>query len=227
MKEVTTANVQERISQLEHDKHDIDGGLSIRSEFELAYLRELSALQQKMDAMTAENAVLKDINAWCHTEAFQNMYREFKTAEAIGCPDVDCMHDAMLVAIMHAPPTPATDAYLNSVRADAVETFAVELAHRVHRSEYSKYFEDEAIKFAAKLRLEQEETPHNEVSEAIRLMGFVEWLGDENLSKKPEHNLAIVKVILRDGSMMTDKVKNLAWQHDGDWDDIIAYRVCE
>lgn len=47
---------------------------------------------------------------------------------------------------------PATDAYLNSVRADAVETFAVELAHRVHRSEYSKYLEDEAIKFAANLR---------------------------------------------------------------------------
>ncbi|MBA4822481.1 hypothetical protein H2241_16140 [Pantoea ananatis] len=43
-------------------------------------------------------------------------------------------------------------AYLNSVRADAVETFAVELAHRVHRSEYSKYFEDEAFNFAEQLR---------------------------------------------------------------------------
>lgn len=81
-------------------------------------------LQQKLDAMAAENAVLKDINAWCHTEAFRNMCREFKTAEAIGCPDVDCMHDAMLVAIMHAPPTPATDAYLNSVRAEGVEMFS-------------------------------------------------------------------------------------------------------
>lgn len=91
---------------------------------QISYGKERAALlQQKLDVMAAENAVLKDINAWCHTEAFQNMYREFKTAEAIGCPDVDCMHDAMLVAIMHAPPTPATDAYLNSVRAEAISSF--------------------------------------------------------------------------------------------------------
>lgn len=116
MKEVTLVNVQERISQLEHDKHDIDGGLSIRGEFELACLLKL---------------------------------RELLKVE----PTKVCGHVL--------PP------------------------------------------------------------------GFVEWLGDENLSKKPEYNMSTVKVLLRNGTQLTDKVKNFAWQHDGLWDDIIAYKVCE
>lgn len=77
----------------------------------------LNVVETTFAALAAENAGLKDINAWCKTDAFKNMYREFKTAEAIGCHDVDCMHDAMLTAIMHAPKTPATDAFLAEVRA--------------------------------------------------------------------------------------------------------------
>lgn len=70
-----------------------------------------AALEDKCAALAAENAAFKDINAWCKTDAFSNMYREFKAAEAIGCCNIDCMHDAMVVAIMHAPETPATDAF--------------------------------------------------------------------------------------------------------------------
>jgi hypothetical protein len=90
-------------------------------EGEFVYYEDYAELKAQSDALAAECATLKDINAWCQTEAFQNMYREFKTAEAIGCPDVDCMHDAMLTALMHAPKTPATDAYLNSVRNELVD----------------------------------------------------------------------------------------------------------
>ncbi|END1512165.1 hypothetical protein ABLL99_002738 [Escherichia coli] len=78
-------------------------------------------LEAKCAALAAENATFKDINAWCKTDAFSNMYREFKTAEAVGCCNIDCMHDAMLVAIMHAPETPATDAFLAEVRAKAFD----------------------------------------------------------------------------------------------------------
>lgn len=67
--------------------------------------------------LVAENSALKDINAWCRTDAFQNMYREFKIAEAAGCPAVDCMHDAMLTAIMHAPATTNTDAAIAEIKA--------------------------------------------------------------------------------------------------------------
>lgn len=75
----------------------------------------------EMDKLATENVALKDINAWCKTDAFKNMYREFKTAEALGCSDADCMHDAMLVAIMHAPATPATDRIVAEAEARGVE----------------------------------------------------------------------------------------------------------
>lgn len=90
--------------------------------------RDYEVLQAKCVALAAENAAFKDINAWCKTDAFSNMYREFKTAKAVGCCNIDCMHDAMVVAIMHAPEAPATDAFLNEVRAQggakALEDFA-------------------------------------------------------------------------------------------------------
>ena len=117
------------------------GELSIREQKFLKLAKEFRICSASLDAaiktgnvladqnaqLAAENAALKDINAWCKTDAFKNMYREFKTAEAIGCSDVDCMHDAMLVAIMHAPATPATDRIVAGIKADGVEEFAAKL----------------------------------------------------------------------------------------------------
>ncbi len=100
---------------------------------------------EKFSALAAENAALKDINAWCKTDAFKNMYREFKTAEALGCLDIDCMHDAMLVAIMHAPETPATDAFLAEVRAQGVEMYADNLDNGADDAERGGF--DYAVKF--------------------------------------------------------------------------------
>lgn len=90
------------------------GELSIRE-------TKVMALAKSYQQLAAENVGLKDINAWCKTDAFKNMYREFKTAEALGCSDADCMHDAMLVAIMHAPATPATDRIVAEAEARGVE----------------------------------------------------------------------------------------------------------
>ena len=98
--------VNELITSLESG-----GELSIREQKFLKLAKEFKQL-------AAENVAMKDINAWCKTDAFKNMYREFKTAEALGCLDVDCMHDAMLVAIMHAPETPATDRIVAGIKAD-------------------------------------------------------------------------------------------------------------
>lgn len=89
-------------------------------------IRTGNALADQNAQLAAENVALKDINAWCKTDAFKNMYREFKTAESLGCSDVDCMHDAMLVAIMHAPETPATDRIVAGIKADGVEQAANE-----------------------------------------------------------------------------------------------------
>lgn len=112
---ITLQAVNELIASLESA-----GELSIR---EQKFLKVAKAFKQ----LAAENVALKDINAWCKTDAFKNMYREFKTAEALGCADVDCMHDAMLVAIMHAPATPATDRIVAGIKADG----RVEGAHFV------------------------------------------------------------------------------------------------
>lgn len=101
------------------------------------------ALKAERDALAVENAAPKDINAWCKTEAFQNMYREFKTAEAIGCTEVDCMHDAMLVAIMHAPKTPATSAALAVIQAQGVEKLADKLDAEIEQIMRGAFFYDE------------------------------------------------------------------------------------
>ncbi|HBR3649318.1 TPA: hypothetical protein MI713_06275 [Klebsiella pneumoniae] len=117
------------------------GELSIREQKFLKLAKEFRICSTSLDAaiktgnvladqnaqLAAENVALKDINAWCKTDAFKNMYREFKTAESLGCSDVDCMHDAMLVAIMHAPETPATDRIMAEAEARGVEKFAAKL----------------------------------------------------------------------------------------------------
>ena len=113
-------------------RYDISafGGMSMDESGDGDYVNyeDYAALEAKCAKLAAENAAFKDINAWCKTDAFSNMYREFKTAEAVGCCNIDCMHDAMVVAIMHAPETPTTDAFLAEVRAQggakALEDFA-------------------------------------------------------------------------------------------------------
>ncbi|WP_427054654.1 hypothetical protein [Klebsiella pneumoniae] len=127
---ITLQTVNELIASLESA-----GELSIREQKFLKLAKEFSICSASLDAaiktgnmladqnaqLAAENVALKDINAWCKTDAFKNMYREFKTAEALGCSDADCMHDAMLVAIMHAPETPATDRIVAEAEARGVE----------------------------------------------------------------------------------------------------------
>ncbi|EHL93735.1 hypothetical protein ACYA5Q_22455 [Klebsiella pneumoniae] len=133
---ITLQAVNELIASLESA-----GELSIREQKFLKLAKEFRICSASLDAaiktgnmladqnaqLAAENVALKDINAWCKTDAFKNMYREFKTAEALGCSDSDCMHDAMLVAIMHAPATPATDRIVAGIKADGVEEFAAKL----------------------------------------------------------------------------------------------------
>ncbi|ENW7730617.1 hypothetical protein ACFL95_005248 [Klebsiella oxytoca] len=134
---ITLQAVNELIATLESA-----GELSIREQKFLKLAKEFRICSASLDAaiktgnvladqnaqLAAENVALKDINAWCKTDAFKNMYREFKTAESLGCSDVDCMHDAMLVAIMHAPETPATDRIVAGIKADGVEMFALMFA---------------------------------------------------------------------------------------------------
>lgn len=104
--------------------------------------------------MAAESAALKDINEWCKTDAFSNMYREFKTAEAVGCCNIDCMHDAMVVAIMHAPETPTTDAFLTEIERKAIRKFINRIEH-IMRDKLSPYDTEEMLE-AMRIFLEEQ-----------------------------------------------------------------------
>lgn len=137
---ITLQAVNELIASLENA-----GELSIR---EQKFLKLAKAYHQ----LAAENVALKDINAWCKTDAFKNMYREFKTAESLGCSDVDCMHDAMLVAIMHAPETPATDRIVAGIKAEGVEEFAAHLRANYNGASVCKIIALGADDFAKQLR---------------------------------------------------------------------------
>lgn len=138
---ITLQAVNELIASLESA-----GELSIKE-------TKVMALAKAFKQLAAENVALKDINAWCKTDAFKNMYREFKTAEALGCSDVDCMHDAMLVAIMHAPETPATDRIVAGIKADGVEEYAALFADAVNMDrEHNHEFHKGTLWFAKQLR---------------------------------------------------------------------------
>ena len=142
---ITLQTVNELIASLESA-----GELSIREQKFLKLAKEFRICSASLDAaiktgnmladqnaqLAAENVALKDINAWCKTDAFRNMYREFKTAEALGCSDADCMHDAMLVAIMHAPATLATDRIYAGIKADGVEEFIGRLQQCVDEGDF-------------------------------------------------------------------------------------------
>lgn len=107
-------------------------------------VRKFAEAEAKYAALAAENAAFKDINAWCKTDAFKNMYREFKTTEAVGCCNIDCMHDAMVVAIMHAPEAPATDAFLAEIERKAIRKFINSIEH-ILRDKLSPYDTEEML----------------------------------------------------------------------------------
>ncbi|EPT8881726.1 hypothetical protein ACVS98_003203 [Cronobacter sakazakii] len=118
----------------------------------IAVLREKT---KQCEQLAEECAALKDINKWCKTDAFKNMYREFKTAESLGCQDVDCMHDAMLTAIMHAPETPATDAFLREVRASAVDAVCLKISNSIVSCRQDEMIGlDEAVNIASDFAVE-------------------------------------------------------------------------
>lgn len=108
----------------------------------------------RANALAAENASFKDIKAWCKTDAFSNMFREFKTAEAVGCCNIDCMHDAMVVAIMHAPEAPATDAFLAEIERKAIRKFINSIEH-ILRDKLSPYDTEEMLE-AMRIFLEEQ-----------------------------------------------------------------------
>lgn len=164
-------DMHNEIAELQQKLDALADKLARSEDYSIGVDAERMEYIEKFNAMAAENAALKQVFV---TKYFSREVTDVFSDTAVLKIDgdehychqwVDNDSDvirAVLTSIKSENPTPATDTYLNSVRADAVETFAVELAHRVHRSEYSKYFEDEAIKFAANLRYGTHDTADKE-----------------------------------------------------------------
>lgn len=150
MSEVKTYAVNCNDAWLNTDGDDISGSYVKYKD----YQEVVAALEAKCAALAAENASFKDINQWCKTDAFSNMYREFKTAEAVGCCNIDCMHDAMVVAIMHAPETTATDDFLAEAERKAIRKFINSIEH-ILRDKLSPYDTEEMLE-AMRIFLEEQ-----------------------------------------------------------------------
>lgn len=153
MSEVKTYAVNCNDAWLNTEGDDISGSYVKYSDYR-AIATKLDIAERACAAMAAESAALKDINEWCKTDAFSNMYREFKTAEAVGCCNVDCMHDAMVVAIMHAPEAPATDAFLDEIERKAIRKFINSIEH-ILRDKLSPYDTEEMLE-AMRIFLEEQ-----------------------------------------------------------------------
>lgn len=153
MSEVKTYAVNCNDAWLNTDGDDISGSYVKYADY-MTLATKLDLAERACAAVVAENAAFKDINAWCKTDAFSNMYREFKTAEAVGCCNTDCMHDAMVVAIMHAPEAPATDAFLVEIERKAIRKFINSIEH-ILRDKLSPYDTEEMLE-AMRIFLEEQ-----------------------------------------------------------------------
>lgn len=109
----------------------------------------IGGLQQKLDAMAAENAALKDFG-----DKLNDMYNNLN-GEGTGIQghaEVACQQAALEAAIeeFDTIATPATDAYLNSVRAEGVEMYANHF--NVNHTIVSAMVKSTATEFADQLR---------------------------------------------------------------------------
>ena len=154
MSKVKTYAVNCNDAWLNTEGDDISGSYVKYADY-MTLATKLDLAERACAAMAAESAALKDINAWCKTDAFSNMYREFKTAEAVGCCNADCMHDAMMVAIMHAPEAPVTETFLAEIERKAIRRFINSIEH-IMRDKLSPYDTEEMLE-AMRIFLEEQE----------------------------------------------------------------------
>ncbi|WP_320741409.1 hypothetical protein [Enterobacter sp. 166D1] len=85
-------------------------------------VRKFAEADAMCAALAAENAGLKNIQAWAVADVFKAGAKRFESTKAAGFDTDDCLHDAVLVMLSELK-TPATEAFLAEVRAQGVEDF--------------------------------------------------------------------------------------------------------
>ena len=111
--------------------------------------KQIAELQQKLDALAAENAALKDY------------LKECAVVQGEGNWTSDANEFVYVPAVKWMPPTPATDALRNAVRAEAIE-HAAEKGPWLYGDQMGRSVEaipkEQLIKWAAQLRAETDTT---------------------------------------------------------------------
>ena len=87
----------------------------------LVALDDYAALQQKLDALAAHNSALMVLAEACSREYESTSTEDCSDDEKTSYPEESC--HITFGMIRNALKNPATDAYLNSVRADAIKDF--------------------------------------------------------------------------------------------------------
>ena len=105
---------------------------------------DYAALEARCEALAAENAGLKSIQAWAVADVFKSGAKRFESTKAAGFDTDDCLHDAVLVMLSELK-TPATDAFLAEVRAQGVDMAACAL-DGVNQFNYANMLDDLAQK---------------------------------------------------------------------------------
>ncbi|HIE0184886.1 TPA: Eae-like protein, partial [Enterobacter hormaechei] len=100
-------------------------------------------LEAKCAALAAENAGLKSIQEWAVAGVFRSGAKEFESTKAAGFDTDDCLHDAVLVMLSELK-TPATDAFLAEVRAQAHKEGAHFVANRMLAAWEAGFIDDTA-----------------------------------------------------------------------------------
>ena len=83
-----------------------------------AYQAGVAEGEARCAALAAENAGLKNMQAWAVADVFKAGAKRFESTKAAGFDTDDCLHDAVLVMLSELK-TPATEAFLAEVRAQA------------------------------------------------------------------------------------------------------------
>ncbi|MDV2874447.1 eae-like domain protein [Phytobacter diazotrophicus] len=124
MKQVTMESVKQRIADLE-SAGKVVGGLSLSSEFELACLRELVAVTEQRDVLVVENVALKAVNDDRRVFIMNGVQLGFiKVPTVVTDPALETIR----IAVSPQEQTPATEAAIAALRAEAIEKCADDMA---------------------------------------------------------------------------------------------------
>ena len=134
-------SVKQRIADLE-SAGKVVGGLSLSSEFELACLRELVAVNEQRDAVVVENVALKKV-----ISDVQGVYYKSDGVAGYHLNGQIATWDEVMPDLWEIE-TPATSSAIAAMRSEGVEMFAAEMSAEHKKLQSGGYFDRQVLIYA-------------------------------------------------------------------------------